>query len=144
MNDANPIDALFEDYRAAVLAKDVDALLRLYDDEVRVFDAWAAWSHDGARAWRAVIQGWFASLGPESVRVTFDEIRTLGDGHLWHASAIVTYAAISASGERLRAMQNRLTWVVRSRPSPCVVHEHTSAPIGVDDMKAILRRGPVS
>lgn len=144
MNEGNPIDAFFERYAAAVRTKDVDAMLQLYADDVRVFDAWGVWSCDGARAWRESIAGWFSSLGSECVRVTFDDVRTIEEGDLWHASAIVTYAAVSPSGEALRALQNRLTWVLRAQPSPRIVHEHTSAPIGVDDMKAILRREPAA
>lgn len=136
----NPIDAFFERYAMAVHAKDVDALLQLYAEDVRAFDAWGVWSYEGALAWRGAIEGWFSSLGSETVRVTFDDVRMIEEGNLWHASAIVTYAAISPSGEALRALQNRLTWVLRLQPSPRIVHEHTSAPIGVDDMKAMLRR----
>jgi hypothetical protein len=56
-------------------------------------------------------------------------------------SAIVTYAGVSAEGEPLREMQNRLSWALRwTGHVPRIVHEHTSAPIAFDDTKAILRR----
>lgn len=142
--DAETIDAFFELYADAIRNKDVDALSELYSDDVRVFDAWAVWCHDGIRAWRQAIDGWFSGLGPENVRVAFDDVRTFAHGDVLHASAIVTYSAIAVSGETLRALQNRLTWVLRRRPSPRIVHEHTSAPIRVDDMKALLRRTPES
>jgi len=48
---------------------------------------------------------------------------------------------VSAQGEPLRAMQNRLTWTLRSSGHMLrVVHEHTSAPVGFEDQKAILER----
>ena len=136
------VDAVLDAYRKAVLDKSVDAFMQLYDDDVRVFDAWAVWSYQGTAAWRQAIDAWFGSLGAERVRVTFDEVRVLDGCELVHVSAIVTYAAVSAGGEAPRAMQNRLAWVLRPRTSPRIVHEHTSAPIGVDDMKAILKRDP--
>jgi hypothetical protein len=38
-------------------------------------------------------------------------------------------------------MQNRLTWALTRREGALkIVHEHTSAPVGFDDLKAILRR----
>ena len=56
-------------------------------------------------------------------------------------SAFATYAAFSAQGQELRAMHNRISWVLRSRGHVLrVVHEHTSAPIGFEDAKAILKR----
>jgi hypothetical protein len=40
-------------------------------------------------------------------------------------------------------MQTRLTWVLRTRGHVLrIVHEHTSAPVGFDDSKAILQRAP--
>ena len=129
-------------YAAAVYARDADAFMRLYDPKVRVFDTWGIWSHEGAAAWRVAIDGWFASLGNEKVKVSFDEVDVLGNGEFRSLSAIVTYAGVSAEGEPLRAMQNRLTWALRTSGHVLrVVHEHTSAPIGFDDQKAILLKG---
>jgi len=132
---------VLEGYEAAVLAKDADAFMRLYDPAVRVFDAWGVWAHDGAAAWRVAVEGWFASLGAERVRVRFDEVRTAGGPELAMVSAIVTYDGLSPEGRPLRSMQNRITWVLRTTGHvPRIVHEHTSAPIGFEDMKAILQR----
>ncbi len=133
---------LLEAYKSAVWARDADAFMRLYDPKVRVFDTWGIWSYEGAAAWRTAIEGWFVSLGTEKVKVTFDEVDVLGGGEFRSLSAIVTYAAVSAQGEPLRAMQNRLTWALRMSGHVLrVVHEHTSAPIGFDDQKAILLKG---
>ena len=132
---------IVEAYKAAVHVRDVDAFMRLYDPKVRVFDTWGLWSHEGAVAWRTAIEGWFASLGSERVKVSFDDVDVLGAGEFRSLSAIVTYAAVSAQGEPLRAMQNRLTWTLRTSGHVLrVVHEHTSVPIGFDDQKAILHR----
>ena len=133
---------VLDTYKSAVHARDVDAFMRLYDPKVRVFDTWGIWSYDGAAAWRVAIEGWFASLGTERVKVSFDDVDVLGAGEFRSLSAIVTYAGVSAQGEPLRAMQNRLTWALRTSGHVLrVVHEHTSAPIGFNDQKAILLRG---
>lgn len=128
-------------YAAAVLAKDVDALMRLYDPDVRVFDAWGNWSYEGAEPWQRTVEAWFASLGTERVKVSFDDVRVCAARESAVLSAIVTYAGTSADGEALRAMQNRLSWALRiSGHVLRIIHEHTSAPIGFDDQKAILVR----
>jgi uncharacterized protein (TIGR02246 family) len=128
-------------YEAAVFAKDVEAFMRLYQPTVRVFDAWGVWLYEGASSWRIAVEGWFASLGTERVRVSFSEVQTTAEQALAVVSAIVTYGAESAKGEPLRSMENRITWVLRESGHVFrIAHEHTSAPIGFEDSKAILAR----
>lgn len=132
---------VLDSYAAAVLAKDAGQLMRLYDPDVRVFDAWGVWSYVGVEAWQRAVEAWFTSLGTERVKVSFDEVRATASKEVSSVSAIVTYAGLSAQGEPLRAMQNRITWVLRTTGHvPRIVHEHTSAPVGFEDMKAILQR----
>jgi len=128
-------------YRAAVLAKNAETFMHLYDPEVRVFDTWGTWSYEGAAAWRVAIEGWFSSLGTENVRVAFDDVKIAGERDFASMSAIVTYAAVSAHGQELREMQNRISWVLRASGHVLrIIHEHTSAPVGFEDAKAILKR----
>jgi ketosteroid isomerase-like protein len=132
-------------YESAVFKKDVEAFMRLYEPSVRVYDAWGVWSYEGSEAWQRAVEGWFTSLGTERVRVTFDEVQTWMGKDVSSVSAIVTYAGFSAEGEQLRAMQNRITWVLRTIGHvPRIVHEHTSAPLGFNDSKAILARDKTS
>lgn len=128
-------------YKSAVLAKNADTFMHLYADDARVFDAWGTWSYEGAAAWRIAVEGWFLSLGGDSVRVTFDDVQIVAADGFAAMSAVVTYASISAQGQALRSMQNRISWVLRTRGHVLrVIHEHTSAPIGFDDQKALLER----
>jgi ketosteroid isomerase-like protein len=137
------ITRILESYKSAVYAKDAGALIRLYDPKARVFDAWGVWSYEGAAAWQLAVEAWFTSLGTERVKVSFDDVQTAGDADFGALSAIVTYAGLSAQGEPLRAMQNRITWVLRTSGHVLrILHEHTSAPLGFDDTKAILLRAP--
>lgn len=128
-------------YESAVFKKDVEALMRLYDPEVRVFDAWGVRSYEGAEAWQRTVEGWFTSLGTERVKVSFADVQAFTGKDMASVSAIVTYAGVSAEGQPLRAMHNRISWVLRTTGHvPRIVHEHTSAPIGFEDSKAILVR----
>ena len=137
------VERIVGSYRAAVFAKDVAAFMRLYDPAVRVFDTWGVWCHDGAPAWQSAVEGWFMSLGSERVRVSFEELHSVVGKDVAIVHAIVHYAGESADGQPLRAMHNRLSWGLRTSGHVLrIVHEHTSAPIGFDDMKAILQRVP--
>lgn len=132
---------ILETYKAAVQAKDVAAFMKLYDPKVRVFDTWGVWSYEGAAAWQLAIEAWFTSLGTERVKVSFEDLQTVGDDSFASVSAIVTYAAFNAQGEALRSTQNRLSWVLKASGHVLrIVHEHTSAPVGFEDAKAILLR----
>ena len=142
MSDAEKsIARVLESYKSAVFARDIEAFMRLYDPGVRVFDAWGVWSYEGSAAWQTAIEGWFTSLGTERVKVSFDDVQSSGSREWAVVSAIVTYAAVSAQGAPLRAMQNRLSWALKTTGHVLrIVHEHTSAPIGFTDSKAILQR----
>jgi uncharacterized protein (TIGR02246 family) len=135
------IAGLFDAYRAAVWARDADAFLALYDPGVRIFDTWGTWSHEGIDAWGRSVRGWLGSLGEERVAVEVADIDIVGGADFASATACVTYAAIAPDGKRLRSMQNRLSWAVARREGGWrIVHEHTSVPIGHDDLRGILQR----
>lgn len=135
------IQRMLDTYRSAVLAKNAETFMHLYDADVRVFDTWGVWSHEGAGAWRIAVEGWFSSLGQETVRVSFDDVRIVEGKDVAAVSAIVGYAGVSPQGEVLRTMQNRLSWVLRTSGHVLrIVHEHTSAPLGFEDTKGILQR----
>lgn len=135
------VQRVLETYKSAVATKNVEKLMALYVPDVRVFDTWGTWSYEGAESWQVAVEGWFSSLAAESCKVTFNDLQISGDAGLAVMSAIVTYAGISVGGQELRSMQNRITWVLRMGGHVLrIAHEHTSAPIGFEDMKALLKR----
>ena len=135
------IGAVMAEYASAVLAKSPARLAALYAPEVRVFDAWDVWVFEGLDAWSRNLRDWLGSLGDEGVRVEFDEVRIIRLGGAASMSAIVTYAAVDARGRVVRSMQNRLSWFLTEAAGRwTIAHEHSSAPIGFQDQKAILQR----
>ncbi|MGZ4407791.1 MAG: YybH family protein [Gaiellaceae bacterium] len=136
------MDEMLAAYAAAVRARDVEAFLGLYADDVRTFDLWSAWSYEGKDALRAMVSEWFGSLGDdEVVAVEFDEVRKQAGEDVAAVSAFTTFRALAPAGEELRSMNNRLTWVLRKDGDGAwkIAHEHTSAPAG-DEGKVQLRR----
>lgn len=135
------VTGVIEAYKAAVAARDIDAFMRLYDPAVRVFDAWGVWSYEGVPAWKIPIESWFASHPDDRHVVTFEDVSCVSTPAFASVAAIVTYAMVSARGEQVGAMQNRLSWVLKQGASGLsIVHEHTSVPVGFEDQKAILQR----
>jgi uncharacterized protein (TIGR02246 family) len=141
MSNTDSIGSVLEAYRDAVHAKDVDAFVAIFGDDVRVFDMWGTWSHDGIAAWREMAVGWFRSLDDELVRVEFDDVESIVGDDAAVLSAFVTFAGLSADGEELRSLNNRLTWGLRKTDGTWkVVHEHTSAPVDMATGKVTLKR----
>jgi uncharacterized protein (TIGR02246 family) len=127
------MDEMLNGYAAAVRARDADAFLNLYADDVRSFDLWERWSYDGKDALLAMVAEWFGSLpADEVVEVSFDDVRTQTGEDVAAVSAFTTFAALTPTGEKLRSMNNRLTWVLRKDADGAwkIAHEHTSAPAG--------------
>lgn len=128
-------------YISAVATRNVSGLIQLYDPKVRVFDAWGVWEYNGTESWQVAIEGWFASDPNNKFQVSFTDSVMMGDLALTSMSAIANYASIAPDGSVVHSMQNRITWIVRTAGHQLrIVHEHTSAPIGFEDMKAILKR----
>jgi uncharacterized protein (TIGR02246 family) len=142
MSNDGPAKELIERYRAAVYAKDVDAFVALYDKDVRVFDMWGQWAYQGADAWRGMATEWFGSLGGEKVGVEFDDLQTDAADDMAVAHAFITYKGLSADDQELRAMSNRITWVLRKSPEGGwkVIHEHSSSPADFDTAKVMLKK----
>jgi len=136
------MEQMLDSYAAAVRAKDIDAFVGLYADDVRTFDLWSEWSYDGKPAFREMVTEWFGSLpDDEVVAVEFDEVRTQAGEDVAAVSAFTTFAAVAPDGTELRSMNNRLTWILRKDADGAwkIAHEHTSAPAG-DEGKVQLRR----
>jgi uncharacterized protein (TIGR02246 family) len=142
MSERGSVEAMLTAYGAAVYEKDVEAFVALYDEDVRVFDLWGSWSYDGAGPRRQMVTEWFGSLGSERVAVESEDVQTTIGDDVAVMHAFLTFKGLSADGEELRAMNNRLTWALRrtGNGSWKVVHEHTSAPADFETSKVMLQR----
>lgn len=82
-----------------------------------------------------------SARGDELVRVEFDDVQTTVSDDVAVLSAFVTLSGLSADGEELRSMNNRLTWGLRKADGTWkVVHEHTSAPVDMTTGNVDLKR----
>jgi len=135
----NPAHRVLKDYAAAVLAKDLTAFMSLYDPGIFVFDSWDVWSYEGVEAWSGMTQEWFTSLGAERVAVEFTDERSSLSPTLAYAAATVRYTALSATGQSLRSLQNRITIVLELKNGKWqIVHQHRSSPIDFETKAALL------
>ena len=138
----DPVAHALAQYKATAYAKDVDAFVSLYADDVHVFDMWNQWELRGIDAWRGMAEGWFGSLGTERVVVSFSDVAATVSADIALGHATVTYTAVSAEGKQLRSLDNRMTIALRRTGDTWkIFHEHTSGPIEHVSMKGMIKRG---
>ena len=131
---------MIESYVAAVQAKDAAAFAELYAEDARNFDMWGRHSYQGRDAVRSMAEEWFRSLGTDRVAVEFEDVHHVEGDDVAVLHAFVRFRGISADGEELRSMTNRITWGLRRAPDGWrIAHEHTSVPLDGDG-KGIFER----
>ena len=136
---ADPVGGFLQAYAAAAWDRDTERFLRLYADDVVVFDAWDKDEYRGLGQWTPVVEQWFSSLGDERVEVSFNDVRGVDGGDAAFASARVTYAGISPEGKRLRSVTNRFTVALKlSQGRWEAAHEHSSLPVDAETGKAVF------
>ena len=128
--DTPQINDLIAHYCTAALQKDAGAMLRLYDENVLLFDMWDRSAIRGLAEWAPVVRGWLGGLGSETVHVEFEQVDVQAGPDLAMLTAFVRYQARDEAGTVLRQMKNRLTWsLVRRGADWKILHQHTSIPI---------------
>ena len=138
---SDPVHQALARYSAAAYEKDVDAFVALYSADLHVFDMWNSWELRGIDAWRAMAAGWFSSLGEERVVVKARDVVATVSGELAMGHATLSYTAISADGQELRSLDNRITLAMRRVGNAWkIFHEHTSGPIDHKTMKGVIKR----
>ena len=143
INEATPVTHALDVYAAAVYAKDVEGFTALYDDDIHVFDSWGQWQYQGIDQWRGMAAGWFGSLGDERVQVEFNDVQSAVGEDVAFGHAAVTFAGVSADGERLRAMTNRITVNLAKKNGVWkIAHEHSSLPIDLETGKGMFSLRP--
>jgi ketosteroid isomerase-like protein len=137
----NPVLQVLDDYKAAVLAQDVDAFVSLYDPDLSVFDMWGVWSYDGIGPWRDMVAGWFGSLGTDRVIVDFSDTQVVSGQDVCVLHTFMKFKAIDPAGVELRSMDNRLTMTLRRAGEAWkIVHQHSSCPVDPKTIAVMFKR----
>jgi ketosteroid isomerase-like protein len=71
------------------------------------------------------------------------DVRVRRSGGMALLTATLAYRAVDPSGQELRSLDNRLSWVLREAGGRWqVVHEHTSVPIAHETGQGLFKRPP--
>lgn len=127
-------------YADAFQSLDVDRIVALYADDVRIFDLMGGFGLRGLPAWRAMLESVARDMH-EGV-CTVADLEVLASDDLAVASATVYYGDKTEAG--VEGIHNRATFVLRPMEGTWkIVHEHTSVPLD-DKMEPIFSPGQAS
>ena len=133
------IKALEDRFIAAVKAKDLDAIMKVYvpDQTLFVFDVEPPRQYVGAAAYRKDWQAFLDSFnGPITVELTDLDITT--DDNLAYSHSIQRVAGTDKQGKKLD-LTVRVTDVYKKiNGNWLVIHEHVSVPVDLDTGKPDL------
>jgi ketosteroid isomerase-like protein len=130
----------FNTYAQAILTKDLELFLSIFDENLEVFDMWEKWSLSGLSEWRQVTKEWFDSLDSERVIIEFSDVKEHVTEDMGYVTCFVKFQAQNLAGENLRYLDNRLTWVLKRKNKDWkIVHQHTSSPLD-NSAKVMLQR----
>jgi ketosteroid isomerase-like protein len=140
-SDAAQIRAQEARFAEAFGAKNLDAIMRLYAPDVRVFDVAPPREYVGAAAYRADWNGVLAmAAGPYAFTLSDLRVETSGD-FAWSTS-IQTPVWTDAKGGS-HSVTVRVTDVWRKRGGVWrIVHEHVSVPVDLMSGQADLASAP--
>jgi ketosteroid isomerase-like protein len=138
---SEPSTAILNSYKKFVEEKNIDGFVSLFSDNVEIFDMWSVWSYQGLSDWKGMAADWLGSLGEESLIVDFEDIHSKTTAQMVCVTCITRFTAYSASGTRLRSLQNRMTFVLEPlRENWKITHHHSSAPINHETLKVLLQK----
>lgn len=125
---------VFDRYVAAVKASDLNALMALYTDDVHIFDMMEPFERHGIEAWREMAGAWLGEKGATQ-DCLIEDLNVIESGDIAVARAAVRYGVTMADGTH-HTMWNRGTWTLQRIDSDWkIIHEHTSVPLGSEDMQ---------
>lgn len=129
------IRSLMEDWRAALVAKDLDRLLRHYDADVRFFDAVPPHEHHGVDAYRRTWENMMPYL-PEALGSDVRELQITAGGSVAFASCLQRLTNRKTNESATCGWVRVTICFHRKGDSWKVVHEHVSVPFNPQTAQA--------
>lgn len=136
----NPARQVLDAYRNAVVTRDVDAFLAIYDDDVRLFDAWNRFDEFGVDIWRGMIEDWFGSHPDDEFELRFDDVHAVVGEDVAIVNGILVFAIV-VDGTSAHQQVHRYTAGIQKKGDTWkIVHEHTSMPVHHETGQGVLTR----
>jgi uncharacterized protein (TIGR02246 family) len=142
-DDEAKIRALENQFAAAVTAKDLDAIMKVYvpDETLLVFDVVPPRQYVGAKAYRKDWQD-FLALFKGSLKIEITDLQITAADPLAYSHSIQRVSGTDTKGQPIE-LTVRLTRVYRKiNGNWLIVHEHVSVPVDLNTNKPDLASKP--
>ena len=142
-DDRAEIRALEERFVAAMKAKDLDAIMKVYapDQTLFVFDVIPPRQYVGAAAYRKDWQTFLASFeGPITVELT--DLDVAADRNLAFSHSVQRVSGTDKQGKKLDLTVRVTDVYKKARGRWLIIHEHVSVPVDLDTDKPDLNSKP--
>lgn len=142
-SDEAAIRALESRFAAAVNAKDIDAIMKVYvpDESLLVFDVIPPRQYAGAKAYRKDWEG-FLALFKDAPKFEVTDLNVVAVGSLGYGHSIQRVSGTDTKGQPID-LTVRVTDVYRKvKGNWLIVHEHVSVPVDLDSGKPDLASKP--
>lgn len=139
--DETAIRALESRFAAAVTARDIDAVMKVYTPDVLVFDVIPPRQYAGAAAYRKDWEGFFGWIkGPMKFEIA--DLRVVAAGTLGYSHSIQRVTGSDTKGQPVD-LTVRVTDIYRKvRGHWLIEHEHVSIPVDLDTGKPDMTSKP--
>lgn len=141
--DEAGIKALEARFAAAVTAKDLDAIMKVYvpDESLFVFDVVPPRQYVGAKAYRKDWADYLATFNG-APKIEISALSVMADGTMGFSHSIQRVTGTDAKGQPID-LTVRVTDVYRKiKGNWLIVHEHVSVPVNLDTGKPDLASTP--
>jgi uncharacterized protein (TIGR02246 family) len=124
------IQALYDQFSAAVKARDIDAIMAFYapGETMVAFDAFPPRQYVGASSYRKAYEGFFAAY-PGAVTSEISDLRVTAAGDLAIASCIDRWVATGSDGKPSEIVFRATNGFRKSNGRWLIIHEHLSVPV---------------
>jgi uncharacterized protein (TIGR02246 family) len=133
--------AVIEARVAAVAAKDLDALLACYAEDVTLFDAVGPLRDAGREAERARLREWFGAYR-SAIELDIRELEVAADGDVAFAHYLFHVRGTMVDGTAVAMWVRSTAGLRRGDDGWKIVHEHSSVPFDGATGEALTRLAP--
>ena len=141
MNATHEIETLIENYRQAVIAKDIDKLMPLYAEDIVSYDAVKALEFRGKAAYRAHWEECM-EMCQGAHKFDFSHRNIVADEHIAFAHWLAHCGGTNEQGETQACWMRVTACYRRDAGQWRIVHEHWSAPFDMTSGSALFNLEP--
>jgi len=141
-NEAKEIRGWLDRWVKAFKAKDIDAIMALYADDVVAYDVVPPLQYIGKDAYRGDYQQFFSQYEDNTLNVDLRDVHVGATGDLGYATALELISGTLKHGQKSNVWLRTTSLFRKSDGRWLDFHDHVSVPADIESGKAMLDMKP--